>query len=137
MTVASNRVPCANHPESASLGRCIRCRTSLCDSCIAFAINDDPWCEACGTTIEEEARPRYARGVVVVSIAWGLVSAIWAAKVLFVPMPIPYFFGVLFLGYGGGLYAAWNAVSPVTGVEAPAIVRRRPGSALPKRLNPS
>jgi hypothetical protein len=45
---------------------------------------------------------------------------------------------VLLLGYGGGLYAAWNAASPVTGVDAPTIVRRSgPGSPLPKRLHRS
>jgi hypothetical protein len=105
--------------------------------CIAFAINDDPWCEACGSSIEEESRPRYVRGAVVLAVVWALVSTIWVAKLVFVPMPIPYFFGVLLLGYGGGLYAAWNATSPVTGVEAPTTVRRRPGSPLPRRLNSS
>ena len=109
MSAASHRVPCANHPGSPSVGCCIRCRVSLCDACIAFAINDDPWCEACGSAIEEESRPRYVRGAVVLAVVWGLVSTIWVAKLVFVPVPIPYFFSVLLLGYGGGLYAAWNA----------------------------
>ena len=137
MTTAVQRSPCANHAGAASVGRCIRCRVACCDACIAFAINDDPWYEACGSAVEEESKPRYARGAFVVAAAWGLVSAIWVAKVVFVPVQIPYFLAALVLGYGGGLYAAWNTVSPVTGVEAPTIVRRRPGRPLPKRLNPS
>jgi hypothetical protein len=71
------------------------------------------------------------------ALVWGLVTALWAAKIVFLPVPIPYLYFVLLMGYSGGLYAAWNAASPVTGVEAPTIVRRSPGSTLPKRLSSS
>jgi hypothetical protein len=71
-----------------------------------------------------------ARAVVLAAI-WGVVSAIWVARVVLVPGPIPYSFFVLVLvlGYGGGLYAASNTASRVTRVEAPTIVRRAPGTA--------
>ena len=71
------------------------------------------------------------------TVIWGLVSALWVVRFLFVPGPIPYFYGVLLLGYAGGLYAAWSAVSPVTAIDAPTIVRRAPGSPLPRRLRSS
>ncbi len=131
----STAVRCENHPDAPSVARCIRCRVWCCDACVAFAINDDPWCEACGSVVEEESKPRYARGAVVLGAIWGLVTVVWIARLAFIPAPIPYFFTVLVLGYGGGLYAAWNAVSPVAGVEPPTIVRRRAGSPLPRRLN--
>ena len=129
--------PCANHPDASSLGQCLRCRVACCDACIAFAINDDPWCEACGSVVEEESQPRYLRGAVVLALLWTLVSAIWAAKLIFVGVPIPYFFVALLLGYAGSLYVAWNTALPVAGVLPPTIVRRGPGSPLPRRLRSS
>jgi hypothetical protein len=111
----------------------MRCRVSCCDACIAYAINDDPWCEACGSAIEEESKLRYGRGASLLAVLWGIVTAVWFAKLVFVPLPIPYFYAALVLGYGGGLYAAWNAASPVTAVEAPTVIRRTPGSPLPRR----
>lgn len=137
MNATSEYLACANHSGTPGVGRCVCCRVSLCDPCTVFAINDDPWCEACGSTLEEDSRPRYARAAVLLLIAWGLVSTVWIAKVVFVPMPVPYFFGMVFLGYAGGLYAAWGAASPATAGEAPTIVRRKPGSPLPRGLGRS
>jgi hypothetical protein len=134
MIGASQAPCCANHPSTLSLGRCMRCRVACCDACIVFAINDDPWCEACGSVIEEQSKPRYGRGAVVLATLWGLVTVVWIAKAIFIPVPIPYFYAVLLFGYGGGMYAAWNVVSPVAGVEAPSIVRRTAGSPLPRRI---
>ena len=125
---------CANHPALRAVDRCVRCRTPYCNDCIAYAINDDPWCEACGSAIEEDSKPRYVRGALVLAVGGGFVSALWLAKLFFLPARIPYFFFVLVMGYAGSLYAAWNAVAPANGVDPPTIVRRRPGEPLPKHL---
>ncbi len=114
-----------------ALARCRGCRLAFCDACCVIEINDDIWCEACGSGIEEDARPRYGRGAVVFAIGFAAVSTVWVLKTLFVPARIPYFFFVLCLGYAGSMLWAWNTVSPVFETR-PAVLRRKSGSPVPR-----
>jgi hypothetical protein len=126
---------CANHPAERALARCRQCRDVLCDRCCVFTINDDVWCEACGSGVEEDARPNYARGGIVLAIGVGLTTAVVVLKIAFVSARIPYFMHLMFLGYAGSIFWAWNTVSPVLGVDRPTVRRRMPGTPLPRNAS--
>ncbi|MBS2020274.1 MAG: hypothetical protein JST00_45865 [Deltaproteobacteria bacterium] len=125
-------IPCADHPDTPALGYCRGCRIALCDPCCVFSINDDVWCQACGSAIEEETRPRYSRAAFVLVLGFGLTTAVWLVRAVVLRVYIPYFSLVLLLGYGGSMSLAWNTVHPLFGVERPTVARRRPGSPLPR-----
>ena len=129
--IGQDATSCANHTGAAAIARCRGCRLAFCDACCAFDINDDIWCEACGSGIEEDARPRYGRGALALTIGFAAVTAVWILKALFLPAPIPYFFFVLVLGYGGSIFWAWNTVSPIFETR-PKVTRRRRGAPLPR-----
>lgn len=127
-----HRIACANHPEASALAHCRSCRIALCDPCCTFTINDDIWCEACGSTIEDDARPRYGRAGVVLAIGFGVTTAVWLFKVLVLRTFIPYFMFAMLLAYAGSMFWAWNVLHPLFGVERPTVERRRPGTPLPR-----
>ena len=128
----SEGIPCANHSDVGALAHCRGCRIALCDPCCAFTINEDIWCEACGSSLEEDARPPYGRGFVVLVIGFGITTAVFLFKVLVIRAPIPYFLFAVMLGYAGSMFWAWNTVHPIFGVERPTIERRRPRKPLPR-----
>jgi len=125
--------PCANHPEAAALALCRRCRTSLCDPCCTFTVNDDVWCEPCGRTLEEEeAKPRFTQARVVLAVGLTIATLTWIVpmRTMETKNAFPLYVLSLFAYVVVAVLASRRAERGE--LRRPEIARRPPGSPMPR-----
>ncbi len=106
---------------SAMRAKCTHCDKPFCDTCLAFTVNGNLWCEPCGNRIEEDSEPKWIQGLV---LGGGIFAA--TAVLFFVLWVVSQrIFPILMIGvWGGAILIGWNRASPLRGSERPLVIRR-------------
>jgi hypothetical protein len=124
---------CTNPDRRPGLAKCFKCGSLFCDSCLAFVVNQDPYCEVCGNKLLDDLRPRWLPAVAIFLSAFVLVvlgnGAYW--------MAFGYWrtsFSLLgFVLLLGAAKLAWHVADPIGSADKPRVMRREPGGPLPRR----
>jgi hypothetical protein len=112
---------CANHGQRFAAGRCVQCEHLFCDSCCAFLINGEAWCEPCGDNERRVGRGNKPLALIVLLIGLGL----WLAMIAYQVSEMDGFFqGTAYLVFIP-LLIAWPIAYPPGGGHRPTIVDRR------------
>lgn len=78
-------VNCAAHPDAAASVKCHVCDEPLCAACVAYDVDGDPACDACGRA--EDARSRSLGTAMLALGAVGYLGALALGVALFKPRP--------------------------------------------------